>query len=328
MSRIRPYRDYVLLKPRTDVLGLTTSLSLVMTPEAIENAKALSTNGTYNPTQFEIGASGKDVCPDSFAFGEVVEVGPGNRSLSECRPVLPPGSVVGYTRNRIAHSFLQDGEMIHMVHEHGVVCEVAGLPYEDMRLVPLMNWVLTRRDAEGFQQAIGRSYPMDPSELADGISTNHHQRPDVHGGTSMARPGHVVDSKVRMVVERVVATGPGRWVQPTGLPEMTRMAGSWFNNSTQKEVWQDSQYTARKLPAVFVENQCSAGQLAGFLRCGSSARMYIRGVHYSLTPWQEFICAFEEESAPEFRQEFQGTWETGDVDDLPDSCGAHGHTDP
>jgi hypothetical protein len=298
MSRIRPYRDYVLLKPRTDVLGLTTSLSLTMTPEAIERAKALSTNGTYNPTQFEIGANGKDVCPDSFAFGEVVEVGPGNRSLSECRPVLPPGMVVGYTRNRIAHSFHQDGELVHMVHEHGVVCEVSGLPLE-VELRPLMNWVLTRRDAEGFQKAIGRSYPMDPSELAEGISTNHHQRPDVHGGTAMARPGHVVDSKVRMVVERVVATGPGRWVQPTGLPEMTRMAGSMFNNSTQREVWTDAQYTGRKLPAVWVENQAEPGHLAGFLRCGSSTRLYVRGVHYSLTPWQEFICAFEESATAE-----------------------------
>lgn len=271
MSRIRPYRDYVLLKPRTDVLGLTTSLSLVMTPEAIENAKALSTNGTYNPTQFEIGASHKDCLPDSFAFGEVISVGPGNRALSECRPGVHRGQVVGYTRNRIAHSFRQDGEPVHMVHEHGIACVVEGIP-DDVILRPVSNWVLTRRDPDGFQKAIGRSFPLTGEELENGISTNHHQRPDVHGGTKMARPGDVVDSKVRMVVERVLESGPGRWVQPLAID-------------------------GRRLPAVLVENQAEWHQLAGLLRCGRSVRLYIRGTHYSLTPWQEFICAFEEECA-------------------------------
>lgn len=303
--RARPLRDYVLLRPRRDLLGKTTTLSLEMDDEAIKRAEALGVAGggtKWNPNTFRIGSSGKTADPTGFAFGEVIEVGPGNRSLSECRPMIKPGDVVGYSRFRVAHELTrgsarleantQDEDLIQFVHEHGLICRV---DVGAMLIHPLMNWVLTERDAQAFQEALERELPLTDIELADGVSTNVHQRPDVHGGTRQAKPGAVVDSKIRMVVERVVDTGPGRWVKPIGLKTLKQHGGSWYNPSTAQEVYKEPVYEARRLAPVFEPNKVQRADVVAFLRCASSIPLYINGRHLSLTPWDEMICAWDEE---------------------------------
>lgn len=290
----RPYRDYVLLRPRPDVLALTTPLALEMDEAAIRRAEQLAVAGggqRWNRKAFEIGAAGKTADPNGFMFGEVVQIGPGNPSLSECRPQLRPGDVVGFSRFRIAHELRRgDGDSLLFVHEHGTICRVDA---KRMVFRPLMNWVLTRRDADAFQRALERKLPMTDIELSEGVATNHHQRPDVHHGSKHAKPGDVVDSKVRMVVERVVQTGPGRWVQPLGLPRLVAQGGEWYDTRTGETVYKEPRYEARRLAPVWVPNQCARGEVVGFLKCGSSIPLYIKGQHLSLTPWGEFVCGFD-----------------------------------
>ncbi|OGR95504.1 MAG: hypothetical protein A2V88_15460 [Elusimicrobia bacterium RBG_16_66_12] len=75
-----------------------------------------------------------------------------------------------------------------------------------------------------------------------------------------------------MVIERVVATGPGRWVQAV------------FSDRREfpqaKELW--------------VPNDTETGELLMLLGCGARARFRLHGKAFSLVPWSECSCAIEE----------------------------------
>lgn len=307
--KARPLRDYVLIRPRRELVSKTTTIAMEMDDEAIKRAEALGVAGgeKWNPSKFKIGSTGKTADPSGFSFGEVLAVGPGNRSLSECRPGIKPGDVVGYSRFRVAHELTlgsartnknhdPDDDKVLFVHEHGLICLI---DVGAMMFHPLMNWVLTERDPQAFQEALQRELPLTDIELAEGVATNTHQRPDVHGGTRQAKPGSVVDSKIRMVIERVVDTGPGRWVKPLGLKTLKHYGGSWYNTSAKVECYKEPVYEARRLAPEFVPNTVQRADVAAFLRCASSIPLYANGRHLSLTPWDEFICAWDEEDEPE-----------------------------
>lgn len=277
---ITPKRDHVLLRPRPELVEATTTLKVTRgeMSEAEQKIVAMANTVGFLPlAHMEAVTSNWTTSPEALTFGEVLRVGPGREALAEDRPGLVRGDIVGFKRNRIAHDvqgFGRGGEPENwfIVHEHGIPTRYphgAGAMPE-----PLGNWVITRPDPEAAQKALGRQLPLTPEEIDQGIVTRVHEAPGAHHGTSRQKSGSVVANKARMCIERVVSTGPGRWV---------------------KAIWPEKEFGPRTRE-VFEPNRCGRGELVGLLPCNSRARFRLHGQVYSLIEWSDFICGWDEEA--------------------------------
>lgn len=281
-ASIRPLRDQVLLRPRPELVESTTTLKVTrgdleaLSPHEREIVRLANTVGFLPLDHMQAINTNWTTSPEALTFGEVLRVGEGREALAEDRPALRKGDIVGFKRNRIAHDvqgFDRGGqpEKWFMVHEHGIPVrypEGAGLMPE-----PLGNWVVTRPDPEAAQRALGKELPLTPEEVDQGIVTRVHETPGAHHGSSRAKAGSMVANKARMLIERVVSTGPGRWV---------------------KAIWPEKEFGPRHRD-VFEPNRCAPGELVGLLPCNSRARFRLHGRPYSLIEWSDFICAWDED---------------------------------
>lgn len=305
---MRPIRDLVLLKPRSDLFESTTELikfSLGNDPIVLERARALAMAGETPVEHMQAIAHGRTSDPDSFAFGEVIAAGKlGNPAIVEDRPILREGDIVAYKRNRIAHELDEyydsertaHGEMVltkdkrvaHLVHEHGVI--LAFRNGVDQLPEALSNWVLTRRDAEGFQRLLGRSLPLTDEELTHGVVTRTREEIGAHRGTRQEKRGSQVASRNRMLIERVVSVGPGRFVEKVLDPAV-------FGTAVHKDAsgWQAENnlgipvFTKPTPSRVWSPTEPIEDYLAAFNSAIGRCRVRIKGVEYSVTPWSEFI---------------------------------------
>jgi hypothetical protein len=279
--KFHPLRDYVWIKPRPELAEETTTLKFThgeMSEKEQEIVARANTVGFVPLHHLATVSADYKSHPDSLTFGEVLSVGPGRKELSQDRPGLREGEIVSYKRNRIAREFESEDGRIYGVHEHGIVLRhpegAGGMPH------PLGDVVLTEVDPEGARKAWGLSLPLTPEEVAWGISTRVHELPGAHVCPTCKQktsrngaPGSVVDSKDRVMVERLVASGPGRWV---------------------KAIW----------PAVFgartrdeyVENFPGGppiGKMVAFSSANDRARFRLHGRLFTIAPWQDFIGVFE-----------------------------------
>jgi len=269
--RLRPVRDYVWIRPRPELIEETSSLKFTFGELSEEQQAIVQRANTvgYIPLH-HLSAVGSDYKshPDSLTFGEVLRVGPGRAALAQDRPGLRPGDLVSYKRNRVAHEFPdfeREGGQLQLVHEHGIPLRYpngAGAMPE-----PLADTVITRPDPDGAKAFLGKELPLTPEELAWGIVTKVHKQPGAHRGTRQERAGSVVASKTRLMVERVVATGPGRWVQA---------------------VWSETEFGPRHRH-VWEPNEIAPGPMALFLSCNDRARFRLHGETFTLAPWQDFV---------------------------------------
>lgn len=264
---VGPLGDRALIRPRPELFEQLTTISLTLDPETRARAEAIGLSANTTSAATLLGA--RDGHPDTFCFGEVLRVGPGNPAVPGERPGLVQGLIVGFARNKVAHE-LPTGNpeqpYDYLVRESELLCwfEADGRRLLNKRPHPLNNWVLTRRDAEGARRALRRTTPLTDIELAEGVVTRIKEQVSAGGEK------RVVRAKGGLVVERLVDSGPGRWVQPL--------------------------FQGKRLPWVWCPNTAELGTMIGFMRCGSSARLRIDGVEHSLTPWTEVACEFEEDA--------------------------------
>jgi co-chaperonin GroES (HSP10) len=279
--RLLPKKDYVILRARPGLLEETTSSGLVFTHGALDAsqaaiAAAVNTVGFVPLHHLQAVSGGHSGDPEAMSFAEVVAVGPGHPGMPEDRPGLQRGDLVGYLRNRVAGELddFETGkrEPLLQLHEHGIPVRYrrgAGQLPE-----PLSNWVLTCPDPIAAARALGRTLPLTEEEVSQGVVVRVRDTPKPHGG---AGRGHQQQSRVatradRVVIERVVATGPGRWVRAV------------FSDRREfpeaKELW--------------VPNDTGQGELLMLLGCGGRARFRLHGQSYSLVPWSECSCAIDE----------------------------------
>lgn len=280
--RLAPLRDYVWVKPRPELAEETTTLKFThgeLSPEQQAIVERANTVGFIPLHHLAAFSADYKSHPDSLTFGEVISIGPGRRELSQDRPLLKPGDIVSYKRNRIARDFIDPDEgRVFGVHEHGIVLkhpQGAGAMPE-----PLTDFILTRVDPEGAREALGLQLPLTPEEVAWGVSTRVHEQPGPHvcptckqRTSRNGQAGSVVDSKDRMMVERLVASGPGRWVKalwPAVFGERTR--DEWAQNFPDG-------------PPI--------GKMVAFSGANDRARFRLHGQLFTVAPWQDFIGVFD-----------------------------------
>lgn len=271
---VGPLSDRVLLRPRGDLFEQFTTIRLTLDAETRARAEAMGLSANTTSAATQLGA--RDGHPDTFCFGEVLRVGPGNPAQPGDRPALAEGMIVGFARNKVVHQLPTGNPEVphdYLVHELELLCwfESAGGELLSKVPHPLTNWILTRRDAEGARRALRRETPLTDIELAEGVVT----RTKVQVGPHTERE---VRAKGGLVVERLVESGPGRWVRPL-----------FFDGRTEPS----------RLSPVFVPNTGTMGRMIGFMRCGSSANLRIDGVWHSLTPWTEVACDFFDDEEQE-----------------------------
>lgn len=273
MIALRPKLDHVYIKPRPELLEATSTLKFTFDalPEAEREIVARANTVGFIPLH-HLAAVTSDFRshPDSLTFGEVVAVGPGRRALAQDRPGLQPGDVVSYKRNRIAHEVADPdapGELpMQLVHEHGVVLRYPNGASEAPE--PLTDHVISMVDPEGAKRALHREF-LTEEEIAWGIVTRVHEQPRSHRGTRHEKPGSIVANKARLLCERVVSSGPGRWV---------------------KAIWDESLLGPRNR-FVWEPNDPELGKMALFLSCNNRARFRFRGQLFTVTSWNDFVGA-------------------------------------
>lgn len=289
--KLRPLRDYVWIRPRPELAEETTTLKLThgnLSAEQAEIVKRANTVGFLPLHHLAAFSADYKSHPDSLTFGEVLAVGPGRNALVQDRPRIQPGDLVSYKRNRIAREMIDPDQVkshpderdkkLYMLHEHGIVLRhpngAGALPE------PLADQILTKVDPEGAQQALGRAMPLTPEEVAWGISTRVHEQPGAHQCPACkqklsrnAAPGSVVDSKDRLMVERLVATGPGRWVKAIFPPEL---------GTSTREVWEPN-----------FPGGAPVGEMVMFSSANDRARFRLHGELFTVVPWQDFVGAFD-----------------------------------
>lgn len=289
--KLRPLRDYVWIRPRPELAEETTTLKLThgnLDAEQTEIVRRANTVGFLPLHHLAAVSADYKSHPDSLTFGEVLAVGPGRPELAQDRPRLQHGDLVSYKRNRIAREMIDPDQVkahpderdqkLYMIHEHGAVLRHpngAGAMPE-----PLGDQVLTRVDPDGAKAALGLTLPLTDEEVAWGISTRVHQQLGAHQCPACkqklsrnAGQGSVVDSKDRLMVERLVATGPGRWVKaiwPQDFGERTR------------DVWTENFPGGPPL-----------GEMVMFSSANDRARFRLHGEVFTVVPWQDFVGAFD-----------------------------------
>lgn len=274
MIALRPKLDHVYIKPRPEMLEATSTLKFTfdtLPDDQRQIVERANTVGFIPLHHLAAVTSDFRSHPDSLTFGEVVAVGPGRRALAQDRPGLSPGDIVSYKRNRIAHELPdpdRPGELaMQLVHEHGVVLRYpdgpAGAPE------PLTDHVISRVDPEGAQRALHREMPLTDEEIAWGIVTRVHEQPRPHRGTRHERQGSIVANKARLLCERVVSSGPGRWV---------------------KAIWDETVLGPRNR-FVWEPNEPEIGKMALLLSCNNRARFRFRGQLFTVTSWNDFVGA-------------------------------------
>lgn len=278
--RPRPLRDYVWILPRPELAEQTTTLKLThgeLSPEQAAIVAQANTVGFIPLHHLAAFSADYKSHPDSLTFGEVIAVGPGRPELSQDRPGLSPGDVVSYKRNRISRELYDPdtGRKYFLVHEHGICLRhpngAGGMPE------PLSDQILTQVDPEGAQKALGLKLPLTDEEIAWGIVTRVHEQPGPHrcpackqATSRNAKGGSVMGSADRMMVERVVSAGNGRWVQA---------------------IWDERLFGPRR-KWTFVENQVTPGAMIGFSSANDRARFRLHGQVFTVIPWQDCITGF------------------------------------
>ncbi len=272
MINLRPKLDHVWIKPRPELFEATSTLKFTfgeLSPE--QQAIVARANTVGHIPLHHLAAASADFRshPDSLFFGEVMRVGPGRRALAQDRPGLRPGDIVSYKRNRIAHELADPdvpGELpMQLVHEHGIPLRYPNGPGEMPE--PLTDHVITRPDPEAAQRALGRRTPLTDEELAWGIVTRVHEQPRAHKGTRFERPGSVVANKARLLCERTVSAGPGRWV---------------------KAIWDERELGPRHRD-VWEPNDAEVGKMALLLSCNNRARFRLHGQLFTVSSWNDFV---------------------------------------
>lgn len=289
--KLRPLRDYVWIRPRPELAEETTTLKFThgqLSPDQAEIVKRANAVGFIPLHHLAAFSADYKSHPDSLTFGEVLAVGPGRRALTQDRARLQPGDLVSYKRNRIAREMIDPDQVkaypdekdqkLFLLHEHGIVLRHpngAGQMPE-----PLCDQVLTRVDPEGAQQALNRAMPLTPEEIAWGFSTRVHEQPGAHQCPACkqklsrnATGGAVVDSKDRLMVERLVASGPGRWVKAIWPSEL--------GPSTRDEYEEN------------FPGGAPIGKMVMFSSANDRARFRLHGELFTVVPWQDFVGAFD-----------------------------------
>jgi hypothetical protein len=292
--KLRPLRDYVWIRPRPELAEETTTLKLThgdLSPDQAEIVKRANTVGFLPLHHLAAFSADYKSHPDSLTFGEVTAIGPGRPELAQDRPRIQVGDLVSYKRNRISREMLDpDQQKAHpderdkklfMLHEGGLVFRhpegAGGMPE------PLADYILTEVDPEGAQRALGLTLPLTPEEVAWGISTRVHQQPGPHQCPSCkqalsrnAAPGSVVDSKDRCMVERLVASGPGRWVKAIWPPVF---------GERKQDVWVGN-----------FHGEPPIGKMVMFSSANERARFRLHGRLFTVASWQDYIGAFDGEA--------------------------------
>lgn len=279
--RLRPLRDYVWILPRPELAEETTTLKLThgeLSPEQAKIVAQANTVGFIPLHHLAAFSADYKSHPDSLTFGEVVAIGPGRPELAQGRPGLSVGDLVSYKRNRISRELYDPDKALtyYLVHEHGICLRhpngAGGMPE------PLSDQILTRVDPEGAQKALNREMSLTDEEIAWGIVTRVHEQPGAHrcptckqATSRNAKAGSAIGSADRMMVERVVSAGNGRWV---------------------KALWDERLFGPRK-KWVFVENQVTEGSMIGFSSANDRARFRLHGQVFTVSPWQDFITSFD-----------------------------------
>ncbi len=290
--KLRPLRDYVWIRPRPELAEETTTLKFThadLSQKQADIVKRANTVGFIPLHHLAAFSADYKSHPDSLTFGQVVSVGEGRPELSQDRPGLQVGDLVSYKRNRIARELVdpeqrkanpdERDQKIFLVHEHGIALRHplgAGAMPE-----PLGDQVLTRVDPDGAKEALGLTLPLTPEEVAWGISTRVHEQPGAHTCPACkqklsrnAGAGSVVDSRDRLMVERLVASGPGRWVQAI-----------W----PQAEFGPPRKYTwTPNFPG-----RVPLGEMVMFSSANDRARFRLHGELFTVVPWQDFVGSFD-----------------------------------
>jgi hypothetical protein len=278
--KFRPLRDYIWIRPRPELAEATTTLKFTHGDLSEKEAEIVARANTvgFIPLR-HLAAFSADYRshPDSLTFGEVLHLGHGRPELAQDRTVLRRGEIVSYKRNRIARELADEQGVYYGVHESGIVLRHPNGPGEMPE--PLGDNVLTEVDAEGARVALGKELPLTPEEIAWGVSTRVHEQPGPHicphckqKTSRNAAAGSVVDSKDRVMVERFVASGPGRWVMA---------------------LWNEREFGKRRRP-VWVENFPEGqpiGKMVMFSSANDRARFRLHGRVFTVAPWQDFIGA-------------------------------------
>lgn len=278
--RLLSHRDYTLIRPAPELLEHTmASIKLthgVLPDDQAAIAAAVNTVGYVPLHHLDATPSEYTSDPEAMTFGYVVQPGPGHPGMVEERPGLQPGDLVGYRRNRIADEVddyqTGDKRKLHCVHEHGIPAVYPDGPGGMPR--PLGNWVLTEPDPDAAQQALGRKTPLTPEEVFNGIVTRVHEAPGAHHGSARARKGSIVSNKDRLLIERVIASGPGRWVRAIF------QAPSEFPNRGLR----------------WVPNETDPGGLICFRSAVSKGRFYRFGKRYTFVQWSDCGYGFAEDA--------------------------------
>lgn len=281
--RLRPKRDYVFIRSAPELIEHTMNLkvthggALHPTQEAI--VAAVSTVGYAPLHHLDATPARYTSDPEALTFGYVTDIGPGHAGMVEERPGLRVGDLVGYRRNRIAdeiEDFHTGGaRKLVAVHEHGIPARYPDGP--GMLPQPLGSWLLTEPDPDGARQALGRRMPLTPNEVDEGIVTRVHEAPGAHHGSAHAKKGSIVANKDRLLIERVLATGPGRYVRAIF------QAPEEFPNRGER----------------WVPNECGKGELVCFRSAVSKGRFYYFGRRLTFVQWSDVAYGFvaDEEAA-------------------------------
>lgn len=280
--RLRPKRDYVFIRAAPELIEHSMNLKVTHGGGFSEAEAAIvarvNTVGYAPLHHLDATPARYTSDPEALTFGYVTDIGPGHPGMVEERPGIRVGDLVGYRRNRIADE-IEDfhtgsARKLVAVHEHGIP---ARYPYGPGALPePLGNWLLTEPDPAAAAEAIGRTgMPLTPNEVENGIVTRLHRAPDVHGGSKKAAPGSLVANKDRLLIERVLATGPGRYVRaifqaPTEFPN-------------RGERW--------------VPNDTGVGLLVCFRSSVSRGRFYYFGRRLTFVQWSDVGYGYEPEEA-------------------------------
>jgi co-chaperonin GroES (HSP10) len=202
---------------------------------------------------------GPSMAPDHLCYAEVVSIGPG--SIADNKITARAGDIVTFDLCNVSHAYIQQGQGYMVLPQKAIIEIQRAHGYQ-----PILDWVITRQDVEAMAASMSRYIRAPDYVLVDGQRTDS-----------------LVDGSMRIVVERVVASGSGRKHSVRRCPDGPRSS---------------SAYDDQRLPDVWVERldvpQLVPGQLVAFSP-SASVRFRRGGAWYRATPWHEMQFTVDDE---------------------------------
>lgn len=236
MSRkLRPTHDQALVRPRPDIHSEIAGCKGGEIDSAVFGKVK-----TSDAIRYRIPCK-----RNTFGFVEVLELGEGTpNGQGQDKPDVKRGDIVGLDLCQVGHVLAHQHDEKYLVPWKYFLCRFSvgqSVPS------PLMNWVLTQPDEESVNHLMFKnatSVVLPRGATIEGIRTNAN-----------------TSSRVYLGVERVVETGPGRFVNKT-----------------------------------FVDNGCKPGDAVLFLSTNASVDLNLLGhMRYRFTPWSEIEGVLEKD---------------------------------